>query len=135
MVAHPLPSQTTPFIGRTGELAEIARLLAEPNCRLLTLVGPGGIGKTRLALEAAGLLSRNFPQGVAFVPLVSVNAPEGLIWAIADVIGFSFFPGSEPRQQLFDVLRGRELLLVLDNFEHLLGARPSCWNSSGPRPA
>ncbi|MHB8625810.1 MAG: ATP-binding protein [Aggregatilineales bacterium] len=119
---HNLPHQPTPFIGRTTELAAIARRLEDPACRLLTVVGPGGIGKTRLALQAAKQQFAAFAQGVYFVSLAPLNAPEAVVSTIAEAIRFSFYPGGEPRQQLLDFLRARQLLLVLDNFEHLLTA-------------
>lgn len=117
---HNLPHQSTPFIGRDKELATITRRLADPGCRLLTIVGPGGIGKTRLALQAAERQVTAFAQGVYFVSLAPLSAPESIELALAESIGFSFYPGAAPRQQLLDYLRARNVLLVLDNFEHLL---------------
>ncbi len=117
-----LPSPSTPFIGRVNELAEIEQLLADPACRLLTLVGPGGIGKTRLAIEVARRMTCAFAHGVYFVPLGSLHTTESIVPAIADAIALPFFPGSDARQQLLDVLRRRHMLLVLDNFEHLLAS-------------
>ncbi len=113
-----LPPQPTLFIGREAELAEISALLIEPACRLLTLVGPGGIGKTRLAIEAARHSSRT--HGVGFVPLAPLSSAELLVSAIAEAVGLTFYGSSDPKQQLFNYLRDQELLLVFDNFEHLL---------------
>jgi predicted ATPase/DNA-binding NarL/FixJ family response regulator len=115
---HPLPAQPTPFVGRAAELADIHRLLADPTCRLLTLLGPGGMGKTRLALEAAGCVT--YPDGVYFVPLQAVSAPEYIVMATADAVGIPLFQGGEPWQQVQNALRDKCLLLVMDNFEHLL---------------
>src|SRR3954454_6576346 len=98
-----LPPQATPFVGRSEELAEIAALLADPNCRLLTLVGPGGIGKTRLALEAARPLT--FSNGIYFVALQPLSSPDLIVPAIADALQFQFYSGGEPQQQLLDYLR------------------------------
>lgn len=122
---HNLPSQPTPFIGRQEELAEIRRLLLdEPACQLLTLVGPGGIGKTRLAAQAAMQALDAFPDGVFFVPLASVSSTELLIPAMASALTFSFQTRVDPKVQLLNYLREKEMLLILDNFEHLLeGAR------------
>jgi predicted ATPase/DNA-binding SARP family transcriptional activator len=127
---HNLPAQTTPFIGRKEELAEIGARLQDPACRLLTLLGPGGIGKTRLAIQSAEVLLEArptpFEHGVFFVPLASLPAAEGVVPAVAEALGFSFRAteeGSEratPRQQLLDYLQSKQLLLVMDNYEHLL---------------
>ncbi len=114
-----LPVMATPFVGRKQELAEIMRLLADDSCRLLTLVGPGGIGKTRLALEAARRLTAD-TNSTYFVPLQALNSPELVAPAIAEAVDCQFDPGCDPRQQLLDYLCEKSLLLVLDNFEHLL---------------
>ncbi len=115
-----LPFQPTAFVGRTTELAEIDALLGDPACRLLTLVGPGGIGKTRLAMRVAVDCAEQFDDGVYFVPLQSLDSSEFIVSAIADVLSFPFSPGVDPKQQLIQYLREKALLLVLDNFEHLL---------------
>ncbi|MFQ5857057.1 MAG: tetratricopeptide repeat protein [Anaerolineae bacterium] len=118
---HNLPSQSTPFFGRREELARIAQLLLDdPACRLLTLVGPGGIGKTRLALQAAADAIEAFPHGVYFVPLAPVNSANFLISAIAEALNFSFYGSEDPKVQLLNYLRKKEMLLVMDNFEHLV---------------
>ncbi len=117
-----LPRQPTPFVGREAELALIAERLAEPHCRLLSLVGPGGAGKTRLALQAAER-SAGFLHGAFFVPLTETSgaAQPGLIaTAIADVLGLALHQRAEPQAQVLEYLRDKELLLILDNFEHLV---------------
>src|SRR5215813_13155443 len=111
-----LTLQSTPFIGRGDELAEIAQLLADPACRLLTLVGPGGIGKTRLALQAGGAQIPRYSDEAYFIPLQALVSPEFIVPTIADAIGFQFFQGGDPKHQLLDYLRERAMLLVLDNF-------------------
>ena len=117
---HNLPPQPTPFIGREEALREIGQLLLNPDCRLLTLVGPGGIGKTRLALQAASQQSNRFLHGVRFVPLTSLPSAAFLAQAIAEALEFSFRGPEDPRTQLLSHLQEREMLLVLDGFEHIL---------------
>ncbi len=115
-----LPTQLTPFVGRERELADLGRVLADPACRCITLVGPGGIGKTRLALQVASSHRHAFAQGVAFVPLVAIDSTKAVIPAIADALGFSFYGPTSPRVQLLNYLRDKQMLLVLDNVEQLL---------------
>ena len=114
-----LPAPSTPFIGREKELRQIAAYLDDPTCRLLTLVGPGGIGKTRLAYQAATANMNAFQSGVYAVPLAGVSTADTLIPAIAERLNFTFQVG-DPAVQLFYFLRQKRLLLVLDNLEHLL---------------
>ena len=98
----------------------------DPACRLLSLVGPGGSGKTRLALQAASEVvaaaTDRFPDGVWFVPLASVTAGESIGPSIAQALGIALEPGMAPASQLLRVLRRKRLLLILDNYEHLLPA-------------
>ncbi len=122
MPTNNLPFQPTSFVGREKELAEIAALLADPNCRLLSLVGPGGIGKTRLALQAATNCRESFTDGDYFIPLQPLTSSDFIISTIASAIGFQFYSGTDPLQQLLDYFRDKNALLVLDNFEHLLDA-------------
>lgn len=116
------PSLSTDFVGREKELIELRRMLADPDCRLLTLVGPGGSGKTRLAIEAARSATLDLADGAQFVSLQPVTSDEFVVPAIAAALGFSFHGQEEPQVQLFDYLSDKRLLLVLDNFEHLTGA-------------
>ncbi len=117
---HNFPTQPTPFIGRETELAEIAKRLQNPDCRLLTLVGPGGIGKTRLAIQTAIEQSGLFGDGLYFVPLASASSPDFLVPTLADSLNISLDGKEEPQQQLINQLKNKKLLLVMDNFEHLI---------------
>ena len=120
MAQYNLPPQPTSFIGRAQDIVDIRARLADDSCRLLTLIGPGGIGKTRLALEVAGHYADAFMDGVYFVPLQPLSNPDYIVPAIADAIGLSFNTGKSQQEQLTDCLKQREMLLVLDNFEHLV---------------
>jgi predicted ATPase len=109
---HSLPAQPTPFVGRTQELADIADRLADPTCCLLTLVGPGGIGKTRLALQATAEQIPHFSHGVHFVPLQSVTSPDLIPSAIASAHKITFYGAEEPRLQIISHLREKHMLLM-----------------------
>lgn len=115
-----LPTPPTPLVGREVEVARIGEILLGPECRLLTLTGPGGIGKTRLAIAAAERLTSSFGDGVCFVPLAVVTSPEAIWTAMAAALGFRLHTAENPKEQLASYLQSRHLLLVLDNLEHLL---------------
>jgi predicted ATPase len=118
---HNLPAQTTPFVGRERELIELARLIQNPAIRLISIIAQGGMGKTRLSLEAAERQIPNFAHGVYCVELAPLSEASSIIPAIANALGYQFqSDGREPKQQLLDYLQGKELLLLLDNFEHML---------------
>lgn len=111
-----------PLFGRQEEITEITRLLAQPDCRLVTVFGPGGVGKTRLSQEIAVRSQESFHHGAAFVPLQPVSVPEAFPTAIAGALGLALSGAQEPIVQLASQLSELEMLLVLDNFEHLLPA-------------
>ncbi|HSM57359.1 MAG TPA: tetratricopeptide repeat protein [Candidatus Sulfomarinibacteraceae bacterium] len=115
-----LPPQNTPFVGREKELAQVLEQLAQPDCRLLTVTGPGGVGKTRLAIQAAAEAIELFPDGVFFAPLATINDPDLIVVTIARAVNFSFYSGHNQKLQLLNYLHEKELLLVVDNVEHLL---------------
>ena len=119
-VAGNLPRSLTAFIGREPELEALAQLLADPHCSLLTIVGPGGIGKTRLAIETAQQARQLFPDGAWFIPLVSLNSADLIVPAIAEAVDFKFQDPTSLQAQLIRYLRTKKALLVLDNAEHLL---------------
>jgi predicted ATPase len=115
-----LPGFLTPLIGRKVELQELQNLILDPGCRLLTILGPGGSGKTRLALDVARSNLGEFSHGVYFVPLNPVQSPESILPAIADTFDLPRAEGDNIQDQLRNYLRGKYILLLVDGFEHLL---------------
>jgi predicted ATPase/class 3 adenylate cyclase len=116
-----LPIPATPFLGRERELEELTRLLGEDGARLLTLTGPGGVGKTRLALQLAATLSERHPDGVFWTPLARFRDSELVASSVVQALGLEA-RGESPAAQLVSYLAGRRVLLLLDNCEHLLPA-------------
>ncbi len=118
-----LPTPPNALIGRKREMKAILDLLQSAEVRLATLTGPGGIGKTRLALEVARAVLGRFADGVYFVSLAPVSSPDFLVSTIANALQFSFQGTMDPKVQLLAHLSNKQMLLVLDNFEHLLDGR------------
>jgi len=120
---HNLPAQPTPFIGRAAQLAALQELILKPEIRLVTLLGPGGTGKTRLSLQVARAVLDQFPDGVVFVPLADDTDEHQFLARLAQQLEVK--EGGRPLlENLNDYLRDKHLLLVLDNFEQLVSAAP-----------
>jgi predicted ATPase/class 3 adenylate cyclase/DNA-binding XRE family transcriptional regulator len=121
---HPnnLPIEPTPFIGRVQEVATLCRLLSRSEVRLLTLTGPGGVGKTRLALQTAAEVSDGYADGVFVAPLAPLRDPEQVIEAIAQVLSITDVSNPSLFGQVQRSLKSKQMLLVLDNFEHVAAA-------------
>ena len=115
-----MPVPATPLIGRETELAALRQMLGDSQCRLITLVGPGGSGKTRLAIEVACNSDIPSPDSVAFVPLAGVGSTDLIIPAIASALDFTFDGPNELHRQLLNHLKEKQTFLILDNLEHLL---------------
>lgn len=113
------PHSAALFIGREAELTELAELIAEPDCRLITILSPGGMGKSRLALEVTATQAWSFRHGAAFVSLAPLSSADYLAPTIAQAIGVAISNLADPGEQLIHSLREWEILIVLDNFEHL----------------
>lgn len=119
---HNLPAPLTSFVGREEQVKRLRSLLARDDTRLVTLVGPGGSGKTRLAQHVAGELAKSFAQGVWTVMLAPVRDPALVLQSIMQTLSIQASPGSSPTQSLIVYLRHKKVLLILDNFEQVAAA-------------
>jgi predicted ATPase/DNA-binding SARP family transcriptional activator len=125
---HNFPPQPTPFIGRMDELAALNTYLTDPGIRLVTIVGPGGIGKTQLVIACARQIATveppQFPDGIFFISLAAISDPDRIIPTMAEGIDFQLQGGEQerrtPQQQILDFLREKQKLLIMEDFEHLL---------------
>ncbi len=122
VAAHNLPIVPSRFIGRESELNRVAQLL-DTN-RMVTILGTGGIGKTRIAMQVGHAQLRVFKHGVYFVSMASIKSPEHIPAAIAGVLNFAFQPRKKIIHQLLNTLQSKQILLILDNFEHLVSGAP-----------
>jgi len=123
--ASNIPASATPFIGRQQESDALARMLTDPRQRLITILGPGGIGKTRLAMEAATQQLAAFDQRVYFIQLTTFQTVESILPAIAATLNIPSTNANELKTRLIDYLHDKKALLVLDNFEHLVEGAPA----------
>jgi predicted ATPase/DNA-binding SARP family transcriptional activator len=121
---HSLPTPSSPIVGRTDELAQLGAIVMREDVRIVTISGAGGSGKTRLALELARSAGSSFANGAAFVELASIHDPDLVVGTIARALGVPETPDAPPSEVLATWLRGRDLLLVVDNFEHVIEAAP-----------
>jgi hypothetical protein len=112
--------QASPFYGREEEIKEITGFLTQSPTRLITLLGPGGFGKTRLALQSAAEMVEKFKDGVYLVALAPLLSDQLMVGSIANAIKFFFYGAEDPKTQLLNHLREKEMLLVMDNFEHII---------------
>jgi predicted ATPase/class 3 adenylate cyclase len=120
VVNHNLPTQLTTFLGREAELDSLNVLLSDSNNRLITIVAPGGMGKTRLSLEAARRMIPSFRQGIYFVALDRITSAELIVQAVAEVLPISLSSNEDPKSRILDYLHDKKILFVMDNFEHVL---------------
>ena len=124
-IQHNLPAQPTPFIGRQNEISKTRQLLHREDVRLLTLTGPGGTGKTRLALQAVSDIQNGFSDGIYFVDIAPIRKPESVLAAIARTVGVRETSDRSLPEELKTQLQAKKLLLLLDNFEQVTAAGPN----------
>jgi predicted ATPase/DNA-binding SARP family transcriptional activator len=119
-----VPYLSTPLLGRQAELETLRSRFAQDDCRLVSVVAPGGMGKTLLAVEAARQMSEDFADGVCFVPLAGIMSPDGIASAVVHGLSLTLPPGSDAKAGILAYLRARRMLLLFDNFDELLEGAP-----------
>ena len=119
-ILHNLPLKLKPFIGRKKERDELAKRLSDPIVRLITIVAPGGMGKTRLSITVAEEHIGTFRDGIWFVPFEALDSSDNIVFQIAEALNFQFFGQDDSKTQLLNYLKEKELLLITDNLEHIL---------------
>jgi predicted ATPase len=120
IVNHNLPTQLTAFVGRETELASLHAVLSDSRNRLITIVAPGGMGKTRLSLEVAAQMIPSFPQGIYFVALDRITSADLIVQSVAEVLPIFLASNEDPKSRVLEYLQDKTILLVMDNFEHVL---------------
>ena len=129
---RPVPTPLTPIVGRERDIAQVRALLLDAGARLVTLTGPGGVGKTRLALAVADHVASAYTDGVAFVPLASVADPDLVLDAVAHALGVRIAPGADPVARLAAAIRNQSRFLRLNQFSDLL-LETIALSQTGPR--
>jgi predicted ATPase/class 3 adenylate cyclase len=118
---HNLPAEITPLVGREQEINALSDLLADPKITLVSIIAPGGTGKSHLAVELGRRMVKEFENGVYFVELAPINESDNIVPAVAEAAGYQFQQnGRGQKQQILDYLANKEMLLIMDNYEHLL---------------
>jgi predicted ATPase/DNA-binding SARP family transcriptional activator len=130
-----LPERLTPFDGRGEELDELGSCLDDPSCRLLTIVGPGGAGKSRVAIELAKSKFGNFPDGVFYISLAGLDSVESIVPTLAEAMQLKIGESADPKFWIKTYLRQKKALLLVDNFEHLLDGTDIVVEILGAAPA
>ena len=120
LTSRHLPGSITPFIGRQSDLSAVLELFKDSTVRLVTILGVGGVGKTRFAVELARMLQGQFQDGAVFIPLAQLSTVDEFLPVLAEKLEVQLSPGGDLQQSVLDYLSNKDMLLIFDNFEHLL---------------